>query len=96
MTAISQIKNYKKDKSSSSKSYKSNHKDNKDSIERNKYSPYNSFDLLPYPNPTFEDIEKDVNNIFDEELRQLEQDEENITRLLEQITNEGLNNPLLN
>ena len=88
ITKISNMINNKKEKSSSSKSYNSNHKEN---IDRNKYSPDNSFDLLPCINPRFEDIEKDVNNIFDEELRELEQDEENIIKLLEQINNGNFN-----
>ena len=82
------IKKGKKERSSSSKRNNSNNKHNRDT---HKYSPNNSFDLLPCLNPDFEEIEKDVNSFFDEELKQLEQDEDNIKRLLLQINDGNLN-----
>ena len=87
------IINEKKVRSNSSKS---NHSNPKEKIDTHNYSPDNSFDLLPCLNQDYEEIEKDINNIFDEELRQLEQDEENINNLLMQINNEDLNNLILN
>lgn len=85
--------NEKKERSSSSKS---NHSNRKEKIDTHNYSPDNSFDLLPCLNQDYEEIEKDINKIFDEELRQLDQDEENIKNLLEQINSEDLNNLILN
>ena len=74
----------KKDRSSSSKRNRSN-KDNRGNSHN--YSPGDSFDLMPCLNPDFEEIEKDLNTIFDEEVKQLEQDEENIQKLLLQLNN---------
>ena len=51
------------------------------------YSPNNSFDLLNPIHQDYEEIGNNINSIFDEELKQLEQDEENIKRLLEQLKN---------
>ena len=56
-----------------------------------KYSPNNSFDLLPKLNPDYEEIGNNINNVFDEELKQLEQDEENIKSILEQLKNRKYN-----
>ena len=82
------IKKGKKERSSSSKRNNSNNKHKRDT---HNYSPNNSFDLLPCLNPDFEEIEKDVNSFFDEELKQLEQDEDNIKKLLLQINDGNLN-----
>ena len=67
-------------RNSSSKSNNSNPK-KKDS---HNYSPDNSFDILNEI-PDYEEIENNINSIFDEELKNLEQDEENIKRLLETL-----------
>jgi hypothetical protein len=82
----------KKDRSSSSKRNHSN-KDNRGNSHN--YSPSNSFDLMPCLNPDFEEIEKDLNTIFDEEVKQLEQDEDNIQKLLLQLNNGNLNDLIL-
>jgi hypothetical protein len=51
------------------------------------YSPNNSFDLLNPIHQDYEEIGNNINSVFDEELKQLEQDEENIKKLLEQLKN---------
>ena len=81
-------------RNSSSKSNNSNPK-KKDS---HNYSPDNSFDILNEI-PDYEEIENNINSIFDEELKNLEQDEENIKRLLETLNNlndDNFNDVVLN
>ena len=65
-------------------------KSNPKKRDSHNYSPNNSFDLLLELHPIYEDIENNINSIFDEEIKNLEQDEENIKRLLDQLNN--LNN----
>ena len=79
-----------KNGNSSSKSNKSNPKKG----DTHNYSPDNSFDLLPELSQDYKEIENKVNSAFDEELKQLELDEENIKRLIEQLNN-GFPNDLI-
>ena len=52
--------------------------------EKNNYNPNNSGEIN---NIEYEDIDKKINTAIDEELKQLEQDEEKIKKLLEKINN---------
>ena len=94
LTAMSTIINKKKsenenenERNSSSVSSNSNPKGK----DTHNYSPNNSFNLLPELNTDYEEIGKNINSAFDEELKQLEIDEENIKRLLEQLGNGKFN-----
>ena len=59
----------------------------------NKYSPLNtvsqSVDIPNINNKTidYENLGKNINNVIDSELKELEQDEANIELLLEQLIN---------
>ena len=55
--------------------------------ESNETSQDNSADITQGINIEYEDIEKKINSAIDEELKQLEQDEEKIKKLLETINN---------
>ena len=77
---------------SSSKSKTSNPKKG----DTHNYSPDNSYDLLPELSPDYEEFENNINDIFDEELKNLEQDEEVIKRLLDQLNNGNFNDLCLN
>ena len=55
--------------------------------ESNETSQDNSADITQGINTEYEDIEKKINSAIDEELKQLEQDEEKIKKLLETINN---------
>ena len=72
----------KNERNNSNKSNVSNPRELK---SHNNYSPNNSFELLTEVNTDYEEIGRNINAAIDEELRQLEQDEENINKLLEQI-----------
>ena len=91
LTAMSTIinKNENEIRNSSSNSSNSNPKALKDT---HNYSPNNSFNLFPELNTNYEEIGNNINSAFDEELKQLEIDEENIKRLLEQLGNGKYNN----
>ena len=67
--------------------------ENKDS---NLYSLNNSREIGQVNNTEYEDIEKKINNAIDNELKQLEQDEENIKKLLEKINNGNSSNEINN
>ena len=86
LTAMSNIviKKNNDNRNSSSQSYKSNPK----KVDTHNYSPDNSFDLLPELSPEYEEIENKVNFALDEEIKQLELDEENIKRLIEQLNDD--------
>lgn len=83
--------NGKKERNSSSKSNKSNPKE----LKSSNYSPNNSFELLYKTNTDYEEIGKNINSVLDDELKQLEIDEENINKLLEQINCEDFDNIIL-
>jgi len=92
LSAISNIIiNDKKERNSSSKSNKSNPKE----LRSSNYSPNNSFELLYKTNTDYEEIGKNINSVLDDELKQLEIDEENINKLLEQINCEDFDNIIL-
>ena len=92
LSAISNIMiNGKKERNSSSKSNKSNPKE----LKSSNYSPNNSFELLYKTNTDYEEIGKNINSVLDDELKQLEIDEENINKLLEQINCEDFDNIIL-
>ena len=58
-----------------------------ESKDSNLYSLNNSVEISQDVNTQYEDIEKTINNAIDNELKQLEQDEEKIKKLLEKINN---------
>ena len=92
LSAISNIIiNDKKERNSSSKSNKSNPKE----LRSSNYSPNNSFELFNKTNTDYEEIGKNINSVLDDELKQLEIDEENINKLLEQINCEDFDNIIL-
>ena len=67
--------------------YNSNMKKN-DNKENNLYSLNNSVEICQSNNNIeYEDMEKKINNAIDTELKQLEEDEEKIKKLLEKINN---------
>ena len=85
MSNIIKEQNYGRRNSSSSSSSTPKERD------IHNYSPNNSFELLNPINQDYEEIGNNINSVFDEELKQLEQDEENIKRLLEQLKNGKVN-----
>ena len=87
MSTIINKKKNENERNSSSNSSNSNPKGK----DTHNYSPNNSFTLLPELNTDYEEIGKNINSAFDEELKQLEIDEENIKRLLEQLGNGNYN-----
>ena len=92
LSAISKIMiNDKKERSSSSKSNKSNPKE----LRSSNYSPNNSFELLYKTNKDYEEIGKNINSVLDDELKQLEIDEENINKLLNQINCEDFDDIIM-
>ena len=92
LSAISKIIiNDKKDRNSSSKSNKSNPKE----LRNSNYSPNNSFEILYKTNTDYEEIGKNINSVLDDELKQLEIDEENINKLLNQINCEDFDDIIL-
>lgn len=94
LSAISNIiidnKNEKiNDRSSRSKS-------NPKKKDTHNYSPDNSYELIPEISPDYEEIGKEMNSIFDEELKNLEKDEENIKNILKQINYGNIEDFILN
>ena len=67
--------------------YDSNKKKLLENKDNNLYSLNNSGENIQDINNQYEDIEKKINNAIDNELKQLEQDEEKIKKLLEKINN---------
>jgi len=67
--------------------YNSNKKNFLKNKDSNLYSLNNSDEINQETNTKYEDIEKKINNAIDNELKQLEQDEEKIKKLLEKINN---------
>jgi len=68
--------------------YNSNMKKNDNKENNNLYSLNNSCEICQSSNNIeYEDMEKKINNAIDTELKQLEEDEEKIKKLLEKINN---------